>query len=324
VEQPWAPVVVLSSADSDLAGLAALLAHQPQLLREPIRGLNLKALAHPAVIDHYIRTSLGQTRIVVVRLLGGRGHWSYGLEQLRAWADQPDRLLLVVAGTEDEAETLASLGTADRELSLAIGRCLREGGATNLAAVLGCLNALLSGQGAPPPLATPQADPLPHDWRDEPGARVGVVLYRALYQAGDSALVEALLACLRQQGLAPRALWVSGLRDGAVQQGVADLLGREAVEAVVCTTSFASVQFEEAGLGAPLWDPAGRAGVPGALQQPGPPELGRQCHWPGPTRPQPAGGLARARWPHHHPGGGLQGSAWRRCRPGHRPAPEPA
>jgi cobaltochelatase CobN len=83
---------------------------------------------------------------------------------------------------------------------------------------------------------------------------VGVVLYRALFQAGDLALVEALLGSLRQQGLAPRALWVSGLRDGAVQQGVADLLGREAVEAVVCTTSFASVHFEEAGLGAPLWD----------------------------------------------------------------------
>jgi len=39
-----------------------------------------------------------------------------------------------------------------------------------------------------------------------------------------------------------------------VQRGVADLLGREQVEVVLCGTSFASVQFEEAGLGAPLWE----------------------------------------------------------------------
>lgn len=254
VEQPGAPIVLLSSADSDLAGLASLLADQPELLTCPVRGLNLQALAHPAVIDHYIRTSLAETQIVLVRLLGGRGHWSYGLEQLRAWASRPGRQLLVVAGTEDEAETLASLSTADPQLALAIGHCLREGGPSNMASVLRCLDHLLAGDGVAPPIAIPQADPLPHDWRQETGARVGVVLYRALLQAGDLQLVESLLASLRQQGLAPRALWVSGLRDLALQRGVADLLGREAVEAVVCTTSFASVQFEEAGLGAPLWD----------------------------------------------------------------------
>ena len=255
VEQPGAPVLVLSSADSDLAGLASLLAVPGERLNGLVRGLNLQALAHPAVIDHYIRTSLGQSRIVLVRLLGGRGHWSYGLEQLRAWAAaRSDRQLLVIAGTEEEAESLASLGTAEPALALAIGRCLREGGPSNLGAVLHCLGQLLEGSPSEPPISLPQADPLPHDWHQEPGARVGVVLYRALLQAGDLQLVGALLASLRQQGLAPRTLWVSGLRDQAVQSGVADLLSREGVEAVICTTSFASVQFEEAGLGAPLWE----------------------------------------------------------------------
>jgi len=68
VEQPGAPVVLLSSADSDLAGLASLLADQPQLVAGAVRGLNLQALAHPAVIDHYIRTSLAETRLVLVRM----------------------------------------------------------------------------------------------------------------------------------------------------------------------------------------------------------------------------------------------------------------
>jgi cobalamin biosynthesis Mg chelatase CobN len=69
--------------------------------------------------------------------------------------------------------------------------------------------------------------------------------------------MEASLAALRGAGLCPRALWVSGLRDLAVQRGVADLLQREGVQTVLCSTSFASVQFEEAGLGAPLWEQLG-------------------------------------------------------------------
>ncbi|MEA5441065.1 cobaltochelatase subunit CobN, partial [Cyanobium gracile] len=258
VEQPPAPVVLLSSADTDLLAVSQLLEAEPELLPAELRALNLSALQHPAVIDHYVASTLATTRLVVVRLLGGRGHWSYGLECLRQWAGNgADRQLLVLAGTVEEDQALASLGSLDGPLAVACAVCLREGGAANLRLLLQTLAALLAGGHPEPPCPTPAADPLPHDWRDEPGSRVGVILYRALWQAGDLALMEALLAALRQRGLSPRALWVSSLRDGAVQRGVADLLGRERVEAVLCGTGFASVSFEEAGLGAPLWEQLG-------------------------------------------------------------------
>jgi cobaltochelatase CobN len=257
IEQPPAAAVFLSSADTDLAAMAALLEARPDRLGAGLamRGLNLALLQHPAVLDHYLRSSLGQTRLVLVRLLGGRGHWSYGLEQLRCWADAaPGRQLLVVAGTADEEQALAELGTLDPALAVAVGRCLREGGGENLGQVLDTMAALLWGETPVAPSVSPLADPAPHDWRPDPGPRVGVILYRAQLQAGDLQLAEALLLALRQAGLAPRALWVSGLRQDAVQRGVGDLLQREQVQAVLCTTSFASVQFEQAGLGAPLWE----------------------------------------------------------------------
>ncbi|MCP9833165.1 MULTISPECIES: cobaltochelatase subunit CobN [unclassified Cyanobium] len=260
VEQPPAPVVLLSSADTDLLAVSQLLEAEPTLLPAPLRALNLSALQHPAVIDHYVASSLATTRLVVVRLLGGRGHWSYGLECLRHWVGNGEgRQLLVLAGTAEEEQALACLGSLDGPLALGCAACLREGGAANLRLLLRTLAALLAGERPAPPCPTPAADPLPQDWRDDPGSRVGVILYRALWQAGDLALMEALLAALRGRGLAPRALWVSSLRDGAVQRGVADLLGREQVQAVLCGTGFASVSFEEAGLGAPLWE---RLGVP--------------------------------------------------------------
>ena len=260
VEQAPAPVVLLSSADTDLVAIEALLQTRPALLAAELRALNLAALSHPAVIDHYIRTSLASTQVVIVRLLGGRGHWSYGLEQLRDWAAKAAgpggqrRQLLVLAGTAEEDASLGALGTVPAPLAQALAAALREGGAANLEALLACIASLLNGVMPEPPQLHPGPDPLPHDWRPDPGPRVGLILYRALLQAGDLALVEACLQELRAQGLAPRALWVSSLRDAAVQRGVGDLLEREAAEAVLCSTGFASVQFEDAGLGAPLWE----------------------------------------------------------------------
>jgi cobaltochelatase CobN len=266
VEQPPAEMVVLSSADTDLRAIAALLQRQPARPGGTLRALNLAALGHPAVIDHYVASTLEPppTRVVAVRLLGGRGHWSYGLERLRAWAAQPGpggqrRQLLLLAGTAEEEEALAGLGTVPPELALALARGLREGGPENLGAFLDALNQLGAGRLPAAPPVVPLADPQPHDWRQEPGPRVGLLLYRSLLQAGDLAFAEAALAALRGAGLAPRLLWVSGLREEAVQRGVADLLGREGVEVVLTATGFASVRFEEAGLGAPLWE---RLGVP--------------------------------------------------------------
>ncbi|MFM7361232.1 MAG: cobaltochelatase subunit CobN [Cyanobium sp.] len=265
VEQPPAEVVLLSHADTDLLAIEALLQQQSGRL-DSLRGLNLAALGHPAVIDHYIASTLdpAPTRIVVVRLLGGRGHWSYGIERLRAWAARSDapggaRQLLLLAGTAEEEQALAALGTVPPELACSLAGCLRVGGAQNLTAFLDGLAALLAGSLPAVPTPKPLADPLPHDWREETGPRVGLILYRALLQAGDLAFAEAALAALRAEGLCPRMLWVSGLREEAVQRGVADLLEREGVQAILCATGFASVRFEEAGLGAPLWD---RLGVP--------------------------------------------------------------
>ena len=255
VEQQGAEMVLLSSADTDLAAVAALLENEPHLIAGSLRALNLAALGHPAVIDHYVATTLPEASVVLVRLLGGRGHWSYGLERLQAWTRSAEgRSLLVLAGTAEEDHALAELGNAPADLTLALAGCLREGGTTNLRQVLGCLDRIRLRQPPLMPVVEPAPDPLPHDWRNEPGARVGVILYRAQRQAGDTALMEATLGALRQRGLAPRGLWVSSLRDTAVPEGVADLYRREAVAAVLCGTGFASVRFEEAGLGAPLWE----------------------------------------------------------------------
>ena len=258
VEQPSAPVLLLTSAATDLTTLASCLEQDElQPWHDQIRALPLASLSHPAQIDHYLSTTGHACRLIVVRLLGGRGHWSYGFDQLQQWQQAiPGRQLIVLAGTADQDEALHGMGSVPQALSDRLALLLREGGTDNMATVLDALADVL--EGAPPdPESLPchaMADPSPWDWQPDEGARVGVVLYRALSQSGDQAMAVALLQELRRAGLAPRALWVSSLRDPIVQKGVLSHFRQQDVALVITATSFASVQFEQAGFGAPLWD----------------------------------------------------------------------
>ena len=258
VEQPPAPVLLLTSAATDLTTLASSLGSpEGQAWCDRIRALPLSSLSHPAQIDHYLSVTAPDARVVVVRLLGGRGHWPYGLDQLQLWQQQrPDRILVVLAGTADQDQALHALGSIPTGLANRLALLMREGGVSNMGMLLTALEALLEGRQPDLEALIPSAmaDPAPWDWRQGSGATVGVVLYRALSQSGDVAMAEGLLASLRSRGLVPRALWVSSLRDPAVQAGVLALFQQQEVDVVITATSFASVQFEQAGFGAPLWD----------------------------------------------------------------------
>ena len=256
VEQPGADVLFLTSAGTDISCLDASLPSNPAW-NERIRALPLSCLDHPAQLDHYLNTTAQAAHLIVVRLLGSRGHWSYGLEQLQRWCSEAkQRQLIVLAGTADQSNELHGLGSCSSELADQLSALLREGGIDNMGRFLGALEALLEGTPPSPDnvAVVPCPDPMPWDWRDEAGAAVGVVLYRAQFQAGDLALADALTAALRKEGLRPCLLWVSSLRNPAVQAGVHDLLNQQNAELVIAGTSFASVQTEQAGLGSPLWD----------------------------------------------------------------------
>lgn len=258
VEQPAADVLFLSSAATDLSTLAAYLASAGgEHWRNQIRGLSLDCLSHPAQLDHYLTSTANQAKLVLVRLLGGRGHWSYGLEQLQRWKDgSAGRHLVILAGTDDQNNELHGLGSISLALADRLAELLREGGVDNLGEVLRALELLLQEQQPDPTnlQLLPMPDPAPWDWREDAGPRIGVVLYRAQLQAGDVSLAEALCLACRERGLCPRLLWVSSLRDPGVQAGVIDLLQSQQVELVVAGTSFASVKTAEAGLGSPLWE----------------------------------------------------------------------
>ena len=74
-------LVFLSAADTEVASIAAArAAFDPGF--PSVRIANLMALSHHASVDLYCESVVEHARLVVVRLLGGKGYWSYGVEQL--------------------------------------------------------------------------------------------------------------------------------------------------------------------------------------------------------------------------------------------------
>src|ERR1700731_681564 len=74
-------VVVLSFADSDLAGLAAAWEQERDALPS-MRFAHLRDLRHPMSVDLWIGRVAAHAKVIVVRLLGGQDWWSYGVERL--------------------------------------------------------------------------------------------------------------------------------------------------------------------------------------------------------------------------------------------------
>jgi cobaltochelatase CobN len=241
-------IVVVSAADSELAALAraydGLAGPKPSL-----RLANLMALGHNLSVDTWIAGTARHARLVVVRLLGGRGYWPYGVDELLSLAREGGpRVMLLPGGTDPDPELsrLSSLPAAAERLR----QYLAGGGAANAGNFLR-LCAHFLGEGAEPaaPLALPAAGLWPQQgacdlasirssW--QPGRQVALItFYRALIEGGFTAPVDALVSALDQRGLDALPVWVSSLKDEASASLLSSLLAEVTPTLVLNATGFA-------------------------------------------------------------------------------------
>ena len=112
LEQTPGKIVFLSFSDSEL-GLLARVHDEDAASRPSLRCASLAQLKHPFSVDLYLDKVARHARLVVVRLLGGKEYWSYGVEQLAALSRAQGFALAIVPGDglDDprlrEASTLA-------------------------------------------------------------------------------------------------------------------------------------------------------------------------------------------------------------------------
>ncbi|MFZ1428440.1 MAG: cobaltochelatase subunit CobN, partial [Geminicoccaceae bacterium] len=246
LDQTPGQIVFLSAADSELACLARAQARLPDDA-PTVRLANLLQLAHPMSVDLYADRVVANARLVVLRLLGGRGYWPYGVEQLAATCRSQGIPLACLPGDDRPDPDLAGLSTLPAEACARIWAYLGHGGVDNALQALRYAAALI-GRGTaweePRPLPRaglyhPQREVLdPADW-PETGPRALVVFYRALLQSGDLAAVDALLLALERAGLHAAGVYVASLKDGDGAALLAQLIETARPAVLLNATAFA-------------------------------------------------------------------------------------
>src|ERR1700674_2707258 len=213
-------VVVLSFADSELAGLAAAWAFERDALPS-MRFAHLRDLRHPMSVDLWIDRVAAHAKVILVRLLGGRDFWSFGVERLAALARENGIVLALLPGEDRDDPRLAEASTLPAHELDALLRFFREGGLANLRSLL---RALARHAGVALDVAAPKPVPrMAFYWPGEgavdldrlaaqmaPGRPVvPIVFYRSMLLAADTAPIDALCAALIERGMAPAPLVIT-------------------------------------------------------------------------------------------------------------------
>lgn len=250
LDQPTGDIVVLSAADSELACLAAARAGLGDAF-PAVRLASLLQLTHPMSVDLYAEKTLAGAKLIVVRLLGGRGYWSYGVDEVVRLAAARDITIVFLPGDDQPDAELARLSSVEGEAWHRLWQYLVHGGVDNARAFLGYAASLIGGEQPwqePRPLlraglywpgiATPDLTALRQAWGAERPV-AAILFYRALVQAGNLAAVDALIDALGRNGLNALPLFVASLKDPVAAATVAAAFAEAPPAIILNTTGFA-------------------------------------------------------------------------------------
>jgi cobaltochelatase CobN len=242
LDQTPADIVVLSFTDTDLSVLATAWEAQRETL-PTLRLANLSALRHPFSVDRYLEKVISQARFVLVRLLGGKDYWRYGIDELEMLARARGIPLAIVPGDHRQDARLDEASTIAPEALRRIWAYFSAGGEQNIGACLRFIAGHFCAQApAPPPI------PVQPFGMFAPACRVGVagspvalvVFYRAWMLAADTEPVVALADALAGCGFQVTAVHVTSLKDSAAIQPLQALLASAPPDIVLNLTAFSA------------------------------------------------------------------------------------
>jgi cobaltochelatase CobN len=243
-------IVILSTADTDMQMLSA--AAQRQGAPGPtLRLANLMNLAHNMSVDLYVDDIISHAKLVIIRLLGGVNYWPYGIEQIEACCRAGNIPLAVLPGDDQPDAELTGLSSVPTESCHRLWQYFVQGGAGNADNLLAHAASLLDADvewREPAPLLRagiywPGAGAidlagLRSHW-DAGAPAVAITFYRALYQAGNLAPVDAVIKALRDRGLNPLPIFVASLKEAISAETVNAIFDDAAPDLILNATGFA-------------------------------------------------------------------------------------
>ena len=254
IEQTPAPIVFLSAADTDIQVLALASTLLPEGIS--VRAVNLLQLQQQLSIDTYAEEVLSRAKAIVLRLLGGRSYWSYGLEVVRETARDTGAKLIVLPGDDAPDPDLIGHSTVPLQAVNQLWRYFTEGGIDNIVSALQFVADLCLGTNYNPPKAIEVPRVGLYAWNRDAWNRdacnrdawnqdsvsplmpkAGILFYRAHYLAGNTAPIDALCQALALRQLDPVPVFVSSLRDRSLQTELLSYF--QDIQLILNTTGFA-------------------------------------------------------------------------------------
>ena len=216
-----------------------------------MRLANYLRLGHNLSVDLYTDQIISNAKLVIVRLLGGRGYWIYGVDEIAAACAAAGIPVTFLPGDDQPDAELSQLTTLDEASTHRLWQYLVQGGTANAKNFLAFAATLIGHDASwsePAPLLraglywpgapTPALADLQRDWRpDAPVA--AIIFYRALVQAANLAVIDGLIAALQTAGLNPLPVYASSLKDPVAAATLAELLTAAPPDVILNTTGFA-------------------------------------------------------------------------------------
>lgn len=246
IEQTPAKIIFLTAADTDIQTLATAWNQLPPNFPS-LRVANLLQLQQQLTIDTYAEEILEKAQVIIIRLLGGRSYWSYGLEVVQETVEKTAAKLIIIPGDDRPDPDLISHSTVPLSVVNQLWHYLTEGGVENYVNALDfiaktCLENHHNSNEIIPPVTVPRVGY--YNWRKLDKSsypKVGLLFYRAHYLSGNTAPIDALCQALLDINLYPVPVFVSSLRDPDVQAEVVSTLQaqtEENIQLLLNTTSF--------------------------------------------------------------------------------------
>ncbi|MEI6574416.1 MAG: cobaltochelatase subunit CobN [Alphaproteobacteria bacterium] len=237
-----AEIVFLSFTDSDLSGLVTAWDKRKSDL-PALRAANLKTLQHPFSVDLLIEKTAAKAKFILVRLLGGKDYWSYGVDELARLARQNNIALAIVPGDYQTDERLVEASTLPKEMLTTLWQCFHEGGRDNFNRALDHIAVTL---GQERKLSAPEPIPALSLFADacreanETSPRALIIAYRSIMIAEDTAPLIALADELHARGFQVACVCVSSLKDPAAITAMDSYLETSKPDIILNTTAFSA------------------------------------------------------------------------------------
>ncbi len=241
LKQSPGDIVILSAADSELAALAAACDQLPATF-PTLRLANLLQLQHNYSVDLYTEQTLAHVKLVIVRLLGGKAYWPYGIDRLTGLATETGcKLVLLPGGTAYDSE-LQSLSNIEPEQWEALRSYFATGGSENFSNALNYAQFIL-GKGPKPNSPAIFANAGYAGFTDlliPKGDSISVIFYRSVIEGGQGGAFHWLLDNLLQSaGQAVFPIYVTSLKDKESQDFLRKHFAVNPPSVIINATSFA-------------------------------------------------------------------------------------